>query len=153
MYKRILVPIDGSVAADAGLREAIKLASLRRGSTIRLVHVLEPLPALKGAKTAVTGPLLKSMTVFGEKILRDAKSRVERKGVRAETVFQKRSQKRAAEGIEHEVRNWKPDLIVMGTNGQRALSREVIGSDAETVARSVTAPILLVRAPVLPFAS
>jgi nucleotide-binding universal stress UspA family protein len=152
MYKRILVPIDGSVAADAGLREAIKLASVRRGATIRLLHVLEPLPALQGMQAAVTGPLLKNMTVFGEQILRDARARVERKGIRAETVFQKRSQKRAADGIEREARAWKPDLIVMGTNGQRGLTRALLGSDAETVARAVTVPILLVRPPALPFA-
>jgi nucleotide-binding universal stress UspA family protein len=151
-YSRILVPIDGSVAADAGLREAIKLASLRRGATIRLLHVLEPLPALQGRKMVVTGPLLESMTALGEEILENAKALVERNGIRAETVFQRRSQKRAAEGIEREARRWKPDILVMGTNGQRALSREVLGSDAETVARSVTVPILLVRAPGLPFA-
>jgi nucleotide-binding universal stress UspA family protein len=153
MYKRILVPIDGSVAADAGVREAIKLASARRGAIIRLVHVLEPLPALQGAEKVVTGPLLKNMIAFGEEILRNAKALVERHGVRAETVFQRRSQNRAAEGIEREARSWEPDVIVMGTNGQRGLSRAVLGSDAETVARSVTVPILLVRAPTLPFAT
>jgi nucleotide-binding universal stress UspA family protein len=152
MYKRILVPIDGSVAADAGLREAIKLASARRGATIRLLHVLEPLPALHGMEMVITGPLLKNMTVFGKKILENAKALVERNGMRAETVFQNRSQKRAADGILREARSWEPDLIVMGTNGQRGLSRAVLGSDTETVARAVTVPILLVRAPTLPFA-
>src|SRR5688572_19278341 len=152
MYKRILVPIDGSVAADAGLREAIKLASARRGATIRLLHVLEPVPALKGMKTIITGPLLKNMTLLGENILMNAKALVERHGIRVETVFQRKSQKRAAEGIERESRSWKPDLIVMGTNGQRGLNHESLGSDAEAVARSVTSPILLVRAPTLPFA-
>jgi len=152
MYKRILVPIDGSVAADAGVREAIKLASAGRGATIRLLHVLEPLPALRGMGTAVTGPLLKNMTAFGENILGNAKALVERSGIRAETVFQRRSQKRAADGIAREVLAWKPDIIVMGTNGQRGLSRAVVGSDAETVARSVSVPLLLVRPSTLPFA-
>src|SRR5688572_888548 len=119
MYKRILVPIDGSVAADAGLREAIKLASARRGATIRLLHVLEPLPALHGMEMVVTGPLLENMSAFGKKVLENAKALVERNGIRAETVFQNRSQKRAADGILREARSWEPDLIVMGTNGQR----------------------------------
>ncbi len=152
MYKRILVPIDGSVDADAGLREAIKLASARRGATIRLLHVLEPLPALQGMEMVITGPLLENMTAFGKKILDDAKALVKRNGIRAETVFQNRSQTRAADGILREARSWEPDLIVMGTNGQRGLRRAVLGSDTETVARAVTTPILLVRASVLPFA-
>jgi nucleotide-binding universal stress UspA family protein len=152
MYKRILVPIDGSTAAEAGLREAIKLASTGNKSTIRLLHVLEPLPALQGMELAITGTLLKNMTAFGEKILKDAKALVERSGIRAETVFQRRSQKRPADGIEREAKRWKADVIVMGTNGQRGLSRAVLGSDAEMVARAATVPILLVRAPSLPFA-
>ena len=152
MYKRILVPVDGSVGAEAGVREAIRIASAGRGATIRLLHVLEPLPALQGVKKAVTGPLLKSMTTLGEEILRKARALVERHGIRAETVFQRQSQKRAAEGIEREVRRWKPDVIVMGTNGQRGLDGPTLGQDAEAVARAVTVPILLVRAPTLPFA-
>lgn len=152
MYKRILVPIDGSVGAEAGLREAIKLASGKRGSTIRLLHVLEPLPALQGREVPVTGALRKNMTALGEKILKDAKTRVERKGIRAETVFQRRVQRRAADGIEREARSWKPDIIVMGTNGQRGLTRPMLGSDAEAVAHAANVPILLVRAPTLPFA-
>jgi nucleotide-binding universal stress UspA family protein len=152
MYKRILVPIDGSVAADAGLNEAIKLASGHPDSSIRLLHVLEPVPALHGMEVIVSGPLRRNMTAFGQKILKNAKALVERNGIRAETVFQRHSQRRAADGIGREARKWKPDVIVMGTNGQRGLSRAVLGSDAELVANAVTVPVLLVRTPSLPFA-
>lgn len=152
MYKRLLVPVDGSPAAEAGLREAIKLASASRGSTIRLLHVLEPLPALQGMEVVITGALLKNMTAFGEKVLENARALVERNGVRAETVFQRRSQKRAADGIAREARRWKADVIVMGTHGRRGFSRAVLGSDADMVVRDATAPVVLVRAPTLPFA-
>jgi nucleotide-binding universal stress UspA family protein len=40
MYKRILVPTDGSDAATSGLREAIKLAK-DQNAEIRLVHVVD----------------------------------------------------------------------------------------------------------------
>lgn len=152
MYKRLLVPIDGSPAAEAGLREAIKLASARPDSTIRLLHVLEPLPALQGMEVIITGPLLRNMTAFGEKILENARALVEKSGVRAETVFRRRPQKRAADGIEREARRWKADVIVMGTGGRRGISRAVLGSDAEMVVRAATTPVVLVRAPTLPFA-
>jgi nucleotide-binding universal stress UspA family protein len=152
MYKRILVPVDGSPAAAAGLREAIKLASARPDSTIRLLHVLEPLPALQGMEVIITGALLRNMTAFGEKVLRDARALVERHGIRAETVFQKRAQKRAADGIVREARRWKADAVVMGTHGRRGFSRAVLGSDADMVVRDITVPVVLVRAPTLPFA-
>jgi nucleotide-binding universal stress UspA family protein len=152
MYKRILVPVDGSPAAAAGLREAIKLASARPDSTIRLLHVLEPLPALQGMEVIITGTLLRNMTAFGEKVLKDARALVERHGIRAEAVFQKRSQKRAADGIVREARRWKADAVVMGTHGRRGISRAVLGSDADMVVRDVAVPVVLVRAPTLPFA-
>jgi nucleotide-binding universal stress UspA family protein len=62
-YKRILVPIDGS-----------------RGATIRLLHVLEPLPALQGMEVIITETLLDNMTSFGEKILQNAQAIVESHG-------------------------------------------------------------------------
>lgn len=39
MYKKILVPVDGSVPSTLGLEEAIKLAKSFR-ATLRLVHVV-----------------------------------------------------------------------------------------------------------------
>ena len=47
MYKRILVPFDGSPTSNAGLDEAVKLARLT-GASIRLVHVLDHLPFSSG---------------------------------------------------------------------------------------------------------
>ena len=39
MYKRILVPIDGTDTARTGLKEAIQLASEQKAA-IRLLHVV-----------------------------------------------------------------------------------------------------------------
>ena len=146
------MPVDGSPAADAGLREAIRLAAGHPDSTIRLLHVLEPLPALQGMEVIITDTLLKNMTAFGHKVLENAKALVERGGIRAETVFQRRWQKRASDGIESEARRWKADVIVMGTSGRRGISRAVLGSDAEMVVRAATVPVVLVRAPTPAFA-
>jgi len=42
MYKRILVPIDGSPTAEAGLKEAIRMAQLMQAS-LRMIHVVDEL--------------------------------------------------------------------------------------------------------------
>lgn len=147
MYKKILVPIDGSRTSEVGLREAIRLAADSKQATIRLLHVLEPLPALQGMEVTVTDELITNMLQFGDKILEKAKAVVEDSGIRAETVFHKETQERAADGIAEEARKWNADIIVMGTHGRRGLSRVVLGSDAEAAVRSVTIPVLLVRAP------
>ena len=147
MYRKILVPIDGSRTSELGLREAIRLGACDKRATIRLLHVLEPLPALQGMEVAVTEELITNMLQFGDKILKKAKALVEGSGLRAETVFLKKSQQRAADGIAAEARRWKADIIVMGTHGRRGLSRVVLGSDAEAAVRSAAVPVLLVRSP------
>lgn len=43
MYKRILIPVDGSATSTDGLDEGIKLAKLT-GACIRLVHVVDEMP-------------------------------------------------------------------------------------------------------------
>jgi nucleotide-binding universal stress UspA family protein len=146
MHKRLLVPIDGSPAADAGLREAIRLASNHPDSSIRLLHVPESLPALHGMGVIAGGPMLRSMAAFGQKVLKNAKLLVERNGLRAETVLHKRSRGPAADGIVREAAKWRADLIVMGTHGRRGIGRLVMGSDAESVLREARVPVLMVKA-------
>jgi nucleotide-binding universal stress UspA family protein len=146
MYKKILVPIDGSRTSELGLREAIRLAAGSR-ATIRLVHVLEPAPALQGMEASFTDTLLNNMLQFGDKILKKAQAQIERNGIRAETVFHRKSQERAADGIAAEARKWKADVVVMGTHGRRGISRLMLGSNAEATVHSSAVPVLLVRSP------
>ena len=51
---------------------------------------------------------------------------------------------RPADEIALEAGRANPDLIVIGTHGRRGLRRAVLGSDAESVARQATVPVLLV---------
>ena len=146
MYKRILVPIDGSPTAAAGLREAIRLASGNKGTAIRLLHVMNPLPVMSGMEAVITDQLLDSLEAFGRKILKNAVAQAARAGIRAQTVFQKRFSGGAADAIVSEARKWKADVIIMGTHGRRGLTRVVMGSDAESVVRTSPVPVLLVRA-------
>jgi len=146
VYKKILVPVDGSRTAEAGLREAIRLASGNKGASIRLLHVMNPLPALQGMEAAITQQVLDNLEAFGRKVLRNSAALAARKGIRAQTVFQQRYQGGAADAIVAEARKCRADVIVMGTHGRRGLTRVVMGSDAESVVRASPAPVLLVKA-------
>ena len=145
MYKRILVPIDGSRTAAAGLREAIRLASGVSGATIRLLHVMDPLPAMQGMEVMITDQLIESMEGFGKKVLKNAKSLVQRHRIGVDTVFERQATGRTSQAIVRQAGKWRADIIVMGTHGRRGVSRVVMGSDAEAVVRSAPAPVLLVR--------
>jgi nucleotide-binding universal stress UspA family protein len=52
---------------------------------------------------------------------------------------------RVSKFVVSEAEEWPADLIVMGTHGLRGIERLVMGSDAETVARTSPVPVLLVR--------
>jgi len=145
MYKRILVPIDGSRTAAAGLREAIRLATDAPGATIRLLHVMDPLPVVQGMEAIIIDQVIENMEAFGAKVLKNAKALVQRQGIAVDTIFQKRALGRASDEIVRQARRWRADIIVMGTHGRRGMSRILLGSDAEAVVRQSPAPVLLVR--------
>ena len=145
VYRKILVPIDGSPTSTRGLTEAIRLAQ-DQGAALRLVHVLDELIVTPGAETVVyldnTVDLLRQA---GAQILAKAKSLVREAGLEAESVIREIMGGRAAESIVAEADSWGADLIVLGTHGRRGVGRLVMGSDAEEVVRTAQVPVLLVR--------
>jgi hypothetical protein len=55
-------------------------------------------------------------------------------------------QQRVADKILNEAREWRADIIVMGTHGRRGFGHLVLGSDAEAVLHDAPVPVLLIKA-------
>jgi len=147
MYQRILVPVDGSAPSLRGLQEAVKLAK-GSGASLKLIHVVNEFifdPVY--APALVYEPVMESMRVNGQRILANAAAVAAEAGVQPETQLIETIGGRVARLILEAARAWPADLIVMGTHGRRGVSRAVLGSDAETVLRSTTVPMLFVRDP------
>lgn len=149
MYKRVLVPIDGSVISNVGLEEAAKLAKLC-GANLRLIHVVDPTVYITGYETL--GPRTEqdtaAMAAAGQDLLDDGKGRAATKGVvNVDTVLIEHSAARISERIVEHAKSWGADLIVMGTHGRRGMGRVLLGSDAEQTARIAPVPVMLVRVP------
>jgi nucleotide-binding universal stress UspA family protein len=146
VYRRILVPIDGSPTSTRGLTEAIRLAQDQHAA-LRLLHVLDELIVTPGAETVVyldnTVDLLREA---GEQILAKARTLVQQAGLEPESVILEIMGGRAADSVVAEANRWGADLIVLGTHGRRGVGRLVMGSDAEEVVRTTRIPVLLVRA-------
>ncbi len=147
MYQRILVPIDGSPTAAHGLDEAIRLAGLT-GGRIRLLHVLDQLVFSTGFETGSTylNDVLPRMRQDGERILQAGRDRAEAAGVTVDMLQSECFATRVSDVICAEAAACNADLIVLGTHGRRGVSRVLLGSDAEQVARNARIPVLLVRA-------
>jgi nucleotide-binding universal stress UspA family protein len=145
MYRRILVPIDGSKTAARGLREAIRLAKDQRAK-LRLVHVVDKMAIIGVAEAGLDpGPVLNRLSRSGRALLARARQTAKRFGVDADTAFYEPVAKLVADTVLREAKKWRADLIVMGTHGRRGVRRLVLGSDAEQVVRLAEVPVLLVR--------
>lgn len=147
MYKKILVPVDGSETSTRGLSEAISVAQ-GDGGKLCLVHVVNEL-VLDYSYGAGPGgsSLVDSLREIGNAILRQAEETVRKVGVPVESVLLECVGGPAADSIVAQAKEWHADLIVMGTHGRRGLRRFAMGSDAEAVVRESPVPVLLVRQP------
>lgn len=142
MYKRILVPVDGSPASLNGLNEAVRLA--KAGSAaLRVLHVVDGI-AFVGEHSPFTADA-QAFRRSGEKMMAEVMARVRKQPVAADSLIVENLTGRAADTIVKEAKKWRADLIVMGTHGRRGFNRFVFGSDAELVVRTSPIPVLLVR--------
>ena len=145
VYKRILVPVDGSPTSMAGLSEALRLARNQK-ARVRLIHIVDEVTIFNSSDAGMNlEPVIESLKSGGKRILDRAAKAARAKGVRAETEMFENATSRVAEVLVSRARRWRADLIVMGTHGRRGVNRLVLGSDAELVVRNSPVPVLLVR--------
>ena len=139
MYKRILVPLDGSESSAAALKEALKLAK-EQGARICLVHVYE---RVKHVVTEGVVDLTPSLRRQGERLLAEALMQAHKAGVKATVALVAAGSRRVPAVIVEQATAERADLIAMGTHGRRGFERLILGSVAEGVARRATVPVLL----------
>jgi nucleotide-binding universal stress UspA family protein len=144
MYKRILVPIDGSDTSNLALQEAIALAKDQH-SRLRLFHVID----LTTTYSAVNAPHLiehqNALQAEGQKVITDASEPILAAAIEFDSKCVSTFDTRIYDLIEEEANQWSADLIVIGTHGRRGIRRLFLGSIAEGLARISSKPLLLVR--------
>jgi nucleotide-binding universal stress UspA family protein len=136
---KIMVPLDGSMLAEAALSTACDFAA-RDGATISLLRAAEALtrPGADAVEAQVTA------VKEAEEYLAAVVRRLADKGFKR--VEPHVWYGPAAAAIVEAASAQKADLIVMCTHGRSGLGRLVLGSVAESVLRGTTTPILIVRA-------
>lgn len=146
MYQRILVPIDGSPTAEAGLRHAVGLAAALKAKIV-LLHVMDDFALLVEMSAVANFDAMRDgLRRFGREALARAETVAADAGVTSEAIFREQPQARISAVINEEALKAGCDLIVMGTHGRRGFSRLTMGSNAEAVMRTSVVPVLLVRA-------
>ncbi len=142
VYKKILVPLDGSELAKRALDEAEKLANCF-GSEIVLFEVVPFMP-IYGSPELVT-PLIvdEKQKEAAEKYLAHMPGELKQKGLKTTGVV-RTGQQVAVEIIDF-AKESGANLIVMCTHGRSGISRWVLGSVALKVLTRAETPILLIR--------
>ena len=142
MYKKILVPLDGSDLAKKALDEAEKLANCF-GAEIILFEVVPFMP-IYGSPELVT-PLIvdEKQKEAAEKYLANLSEELKKKGLKVTGVV-RTGQQVAVEIIDF-AKESGANLIVMCTHGRSGISRWVLGSVALKVLTRAETPILLIR--------
>lgn len=147
MYKRILVPLDGSATAERGLREAMSLAEGQQ-TRLLLLHVVDDYPLLIET-SSMTGydEMMRTLRQYGLEVLAKARKACEEASIHCETLLREVTGERVSDIILAQAAQHECDLIIMGTHGRRGLQRFTMGSQAEAVARESPVAVMLVRMP------
>lgn len=145
MYKKILVPLDGSELAEKVLPHVTALAKAS-GAEVTLATVVQFTVGAVGAKLEAMpeavaerkAALRVEALIYLEKVQRDLKGQ----GVTAHCA--------ALEGdVASQIIAFAEqkgfDLLAMATHGRTGIDRFVMGSIAEKVVRGTVKPVLLVR--------
>ena len=147
MYKRILVPVDGSDTAKRGLDEAIMLTKAI-GAKLKIVHIVDDSALALNPETGLAAaPLVADFAQGGKEILEQARARTAAEGLEAEVVLHENFTGRIADLIADEAKKWNADLIVVGTHARSGIRHAVLGSAAESIVHASNVPVLMVKAP------
>ena len=147
MYKKILVPTDGSKQAHKAAEHAIWIASMSNAEII-VLYVLDT-SAFMGLPS--------------ESLLKRVKEMLENEGQRSFDVIHDMSLKykeklnneikltfmckdgHPARKIRETINEEGIDLVVMGTSGKHGIDRFVLGSVTEKIVRTASCPVLIIR--------
>lgn len=140
---KVLVATDFSASSDKALEAAGGIAKMM-GATMLLVHVDASLSPERGEGMlhAGAGESLTDVGVSLEQRLQEIAPSIE--GVEVEHRLLKGE---PAPSILELAKSEEVAMIVLGTHGRTGLSRLLMGSVAEDIARGATCPVMLVKVP------
>jgi len=141
VYKRALVPLDGSIVAEGIIPFLLEIAG-PLDVDVTLLRVVVPMPPT----VVEVGPVVlgdaEELRAEAEEYLVPFATELRANGVRATTEV--RCGEPVAE-ILATAREGKADLIIMTTHGRTGFGRLLFGSVAEAVLRQSDVPVFLMR--------
>jgi nucleotide-binding universal stress UspA family protein len=144
-YKRILVAVDGSKTAENALVEAIHMTKALDG-VLCVMYVADEYP--------ISLPLGINLKHYQDAVRQEGQTILEKMKILAQDnhaspeiqlIEITDGKIKISEKIIEAAKEWRADLLIIGTHGRRGVHRFLLGSVAEEVVRISTLPVLLVR--------
>jgi nucleotide-binding universal stress UspA family protein len=142
MYKRAVVPLDGSAVAETILPFILEIAGPLDMQVV-LLRVVQPVPPIvvEGSRHVVA-EAVEARQIDAEEYLAALAVELRNKGVRVESLVRRGV---PTDEILSGARETGADLIAMTTHGRSGLGRLLFGSVAEDVLRHSEIPVFLMR--------
>ena len=148
MYKRILVPLDGSELAECTLSHIKNLfndGSLGEVTLLNVVKVDFPSTYMRAEypQGVDFNSIKKQLFAESKKYLADIQSQLASEGIKVKT--ESLGGDRSADTITEYAQEKDMDLIIIGTHGHTGLKKLMLGSVAYSVLNQSHIPVLLIR--------
>lgn len=141
MYDSVLVPTDGSDAAEAALAHAIGVAD-RNDATLHTVYATEIGDLSESLDEETFGRTVERLRAAGEDAVERVVTRAREHGIETESAVLDGT---PVEVILEYAADNEIDIVVMATRGRTGEARDVVGSVTERIVRSSSVPVLTVN--------
>ena len=156
MFKRILVPLDGSRFSTRALPNAVEVANRFDAEVVLVRVVTQTMQASAMATPSRGGPAIQEM------FIEEARRQDKRNVAYLRRYLQKKLRELAAQGIKgsYHIMVGDPvlsikefcqkediDLVVMTTHGRGGLKRAILGSVSDEIIRGCGVPVLAIKLP------
>lgn len=144
MYKKILVPLDGSMRAEAILTHVEELAQ-KFGAAVVFLQVVEPpkITGYEGFDPQLYQQELEELSRQAKSYLKGVEGKFSNRNISVTTRIEHGSVVGSILAVAEEL---DVGLIAMASHGRSGLSRVFYGSVAAGVLQRVDRPLLLIRA-------
>ena len=142
MYKRILVPLDGSDIAEGVLPHALNLARNEGAEIILLTVATDAVAAFAFGDPALAGEFVETQESASQKYLSALQEKLTKEGYNVSHLVREGGVHNVIIAVSKEI---SADIIAMSTHARKGVAHLFLGSVAEKVLRLSAIPIMLIR--------
>jgi nucleotide-binding universal stress UspA family protein len=142
VYKRILVPLDGSKTAEGVLPHTKALAYSEGAEIVLLTVAANPALDYVFSDPGIAERAIEDQQTRSKKYMAEMEGQLKSAGFKVSTVLREGA---VADMILRVAEELQVDVITMSTHGRTGPARWLLGSVADRVVRNSKVPVLLIR--------